>query len=97
MSDDTPTAPSSLPPELDQRLARIEANVGQMFELLRAWADEAQALRARQVQAERELADARDAARLLSARLARVERATDLDAPTEPAGLAPPPEPEHVT
>lgn len=95
---DIPTQPSSLPPELDARLARIEGHVGQMFELLKAWADEAQALRARQLQAERELADARAHAKRLSARLARVERVTDLDGPvTEPGGLAPPPEPEHVT
>lgn len=92
-----PTQPSSLPPELDQRLARIEAHVGQQLALLQAWADEAQALRARQHQAERELADARAEAKRLSARVARVERAADLDAPTEPGGLAPPPEPEHVT
>lgn len=95
MSDDA-TQPSSLPPELDQRLARIEAHVGQMFELLKAWADEAQALRARQLQAERELIEAREADRVASMRLARLERAVDLDHPTEPAGLAPP-EPEHVT
>lgn len=89
---DVPTQPSSLPPELDQRLARIEAHVGQQLALLQAWADEAQALRARQHQAERELADARAEAKRLSERLARVERATELDGPkTEPAA-APPPE-----
>lgn len=91
------TPPSALHPELDQRLARIEAHVGQMFELLKAWADEAQALRARQVQAERELSAARVDARQLHARLARLERASELDGPkTEPDGLAPPAEPEHV-
>lgn len=89
---EVPTQPSSLPPELDARLARIEAHVGQQLALLQAWADEAQALRARQRQAERELAEARAEAKRLSERLARVERVTELDGPkTEPAA-APPPE-----
>ena len=79
------TTSSALHPELDQRLARIEAHVGQMFELLKAWADEAQALRARQLQSERELSERRRVERELSARLARLERAPD----TEPAGLGP--------
>jgi len=86
------TPPSALHPELDQRLARIEARVGEMFELLKAWADEAQALRARQLSAERELAEARRVERELSARLARLERGPD----TEPAGLEPA-APELVT
>lgn len=92
-----PTQPSSLPPELDARLARIEAHVGTMLELMKAWSDEQQALRDRLFRAERELAETREACKRLSARVARVERATDLDAPTEPGGLSPPPEPEHVT
>ncbi|MBI3204500.1 MAG: hypothetical protein HYZ29_23385 [Myxococcales bacterium] len=89
------TPASALHPELDQRLARLEAVTGQVFELVRAWADEAQALRERQLRVERELAEERERARRLSQRLARVER--EADTPTEPSGLAPLPDPEHVT
>lgn len=92
-----PTQPSSLPPELDARLARIEASVGTMLELMKAWADEQNAIRERLFRVERELAEERQERKRLSARVARVERAVDLDAPTEPGGLSPPPEPEHVT
>lgn len=92
-----PTQPSSLPPELDARLARIEASVGTMLELMKAWADEQNAIRERLFRVERELAEERQERKRLSARVARVERATELDGPrTEPGGLAPP-EPEHVT
>jgi anti-sigma factor RsiW len=98
---EVPTQPSSLPPELDKRLARIEAQVGEMFELLKAWADEAQALRERQAQAERQLAEARETEKRLARQLASLDCATcargELETPTEPSGLAPPHEPEHVT
>ncbi len=89
-----PTQPSSLPPELDQRLARIETNVGTMLELMKAWADEQNAIRERLFRVERELTEERQERKRLSARVARVERAVDLT-PTEPGGLAPP-EPERV-
>lgn len=94
MNDET--EPSSLPPELDARLARIEAHVGTMLELMKAWADEQHALRERLFRVERELTEEREERKRLAARVARVERATELDGPlTEPGGLAPP-EPEHA-
>lgn len=96
MSADQDTQPSSLPPELDARLARIEAHVGSMLGLMQAWSDEQHALRERLFRVEREVATEREARELLELRVSRLEP-IEREPLTEPGGLAPPHEPEHVT